>query len=69
MPLEVARARYHDRAGHRDAGHLDDARTDTELGGEPSCGPGLGPVVDVDTTTPVDVARLAAALNQVFSAG
>jgi hypothetical protein len=69
VPLEVARARYQARAGHRDAGHLDDARSNQELWGESSRSLGLGPVVEVDTITPVDVARLAAALDQVFSAG
>jgi predicted kinase len=31
VPLDLARARYRARAGHRHAGHLDDARSDQEL--------------------------------------
>lgn len=62
VPLDVARARYRARAGHRHAGHLDDARTDQELWGDPPRPLGLGPVVEVDTSGPVDIAELAAAL-------
>ena len=67
VPLELARARYLARAGHRHAGHLDDARSDQELWGEPSRPPGLGPVVVVDTSGPVDIAELAAAMAQVLT--
>ena len=31
VPLDLARARYRARAGHRHAGHLDGARSDHEL--------------------------------------
>jgi len=67
VPLEVARARYRARAGQRHAGHLDDARSDQELWAEPSRPPGLGPVVVVDTSGPVDIAELAAAMAQVLT--
>ena len=50
-------------------GHLDAARSDAELWGEPSRPPGLGPVVDVDTSGPVDVPHVAARLAQVLRAG
>jgi predicted kinase len=68
VPLDLARARYRARAGHRHAGHLDDARSDRELWGEPSRPPGLGPVVEVDTSGPVDIAELAAAVARVLAA-
>jgi predicted kinase len=67
VPLELAKARYRARAGQRHAGHLDDARGDDELWGKPSRSLGLGPVVAVDTSGPVDVARLAATLAQVLT--
>jgi len=62
VPLDLARARYRARAGQRHVGHLDAARSDQELWGEPSRSPGLGPVVEVDTSGPVDIAQLAATL-------
>ena len=67
MPLELAKARYRARAGQRHVGHLDDARGDDELWGTPSRPLGLGPVVAVDTSGPVDVAGLAASLAQVLA--
>jgi predicted kinase len=66
VPLELAKARYRARAGHRDPGHLDEARSDQELWGEPSRPPGLGPVVVVDTSGPVDTAGLAATMGHVL---
>jgi predicted kinase len=69
VPLELARTRYRARAGQRHAGHLDRARGDDELWGEPVRCLGLGPVVQVDTSGPVDVAGLAATLAEVLSAG
>ena len=68
VPLDVAKARYRARAGHRHGGHLDEARTDEELWGEPPRPLGLGPVVEVDTSGPVDVAALAAAIAHVLAA-
>lgn len=62
------RERYMARAARRHAGHLDTARAESELWGEPSRPPGLGPVVPVDTSGPVDTGRLAAALAQVLAA-
>ena len=66
VPRELAMARYRARTGHRHAGHLDAARADDELWGEPSRPTGLGPVVAVDTTGPVDVAALAANIAQLL---
>ena len=67
VPGVLARARYRARAGQRDAGHLDEARSDHELWGEPSRAPGLGPVVVVDTSGPVDIAGLAATMAHVLA--
>jgi predicted kinase len=69
VPASLARARYQARVSSRHAGHLDAARADAELWGEPSRSPGLGPVVDVDTTGPVDVAGLAATLSRLTAQG
>lgn len=65
---EIAKARYQARAGNRHGGHLDTARDDQELWGEPSLPPGVGPVVEADTSGPVDIARLAATLTQALEA-
>lgn len=67
VPLELARARYLARSGRRHAGHLDAERSDDELWGEPSRPPGLGPVVQVDTSGPVDIAGLAATLARALA--
>jgi predicted kinase len=67
VPLDLARARYRARTGHRHAGHLDDARSDQELWGETPRPLGLGPVVVVDTSDPVDIAELAATVAQVLA--
>jgi predicted kinase len=67
VPVELAMARYRARTGHRHAGHLDEARSDDELWGEPSRPTGLGPVIAVDTSGPVDVAGLAATIAQVLA--
>jgi hypothetical protein len=55
---EVATARYHERVRH--PGH--DGVGDDEIAGwAAEAGPlGLGPVLEVDTTAPVDVAAVAA---------
>jgi predicted kinase len=67
VPLHVARARYRGRARFRHAGHLDASRAAQELWGEPSSSPELGPVVEVETSGPVDIAQLAATLAQVLA--
>lgn len=60
-PREVLVARYRERAGTRHAGHFDDVRTPEELFGQQTSEPLAGPwpLVEVDTTRPVDVAALA----------
>jgi predicted kinase len=66
---EVAAARYAARAGTRAAGHFDDQRRPEELWNaevaEPVAGP--RPVIEVDTSRPVDVAALLAAIRAVLS--
>lgn len=63
VPLDVARARYSARS--RDARHLDGDRTDDELWGSEVAPLGVGPLLDVDTSVPVDVASLAARVRSV----
>ena len=69
VPAELARARYRARAGTRHAGHLDADRGEAELWGTPSRPPGIGPVVEVNTSGPVNVGRLAATLAQLAATG
>jgi predicted kinase len=68
VPLDLAQARYRARTCHRHAGHLDEARSDQDLWGQPPRPLGLGPVVDVDTSGPVDIAELTATMAQVLGA-
>jgi hypothetical protein len=67
VPLSVAKARYRATAGQRHAGHLDAARDDHELWGQPARALGAGPVVAVGTAGPVDIAHVAARLAQVLT--
>lgn len=61
VPVDVARTRYRRRT--RDERHLDDERDELELWGHEVAPLGLGPLIDVDTTEPVDVRRLAARIR------
>ena len=63
LPRELARQRYRARAEHRHAGHLDRERTEDELWGRPVDPLGAGPLVEVDTSGPLDVPALAARLR------
>lgn len=58
-------ARYAARATTRAPGHFDAVRTAAELWGEDTIGPVAGgwPVLEVDTTRPVDAAALARAVS------
>lgn len=60
VPQDVARRRYLRRAAGRSAAHLDLQRSEQELWGSPPLPLGVGTVVEVDTTAPVDIRRLAA---------
>jgi predicted kinase len=55
--LETVRQRHRGRV--RDPRHLDDARTEDELWATEVPPLGVGPLVEVDTTDPVDVRALA----------
>jgi predicted kinase len=67
VPREVALARYRTRRRH--PGHFEAARSDDELWNPGLVEPlGVGPVVTVDTTTPVDVPALAARVSAAFDA-
>jgi predicted kinase len=57
VSLELARRRYRDR--RRDERHLDQLRTVDELWAEEVPALGVGPLLHVDTSGPVDVASLA----------
>jgi predicted kinase len=63
LSRERARERYLARAGGRHAGHLDLERTEEELWGRPVEPLGVGPLVEVDTSGPVDLPALAARLR------
>jgi len=69
VPVDLAKARYRARTGRRREGHLDAARAEEELWGEPSRPLGLGPVVAVDTSGPVDVPGVAARLAEALAVG
>ena len=62
---ETARERYRARPD-RHPGHFDGHRTDAELWGEQVTDPVAGgwPVLEVDTTRPVDVSSLAARIRE-----
>lgn len=64
VPVKVARARYRARAADRHAGHLDLERDEAELWGEPVRPLGVGSVVEVDTTEPLDVPAIAAEVRR-----
>lgn len=61
VPVEVARERYHARP--RDARHLDGQRSHDELWGAAVDPLGVGPLVEVDTSGPVDAAALSATIR------
>lgn len=62
--LATAQDRYAART--RDARHLDDRRSSSELWGGEVAPLGLGPVLDVDTSGPVDVAEVAMSCRALF---
>ena len=67
-PREVAQMRYWARSETRLAGHFDDERPPEELWNEHHIEPlGLGPLIEVDTTVPVDVEPLAQRIRALAS--
>lgn len=69
VAVELARRRYRERTAIRHAGHLDDDRDDDELWGAPSTTPGVGAVVELDTSTGVDIVGLAATVRHLADVG
>jgi predicted kinase len=65
VPLEVARDRYRSRL--RDERHLDRLRIEAELWGSEVAPLGLGPLVEVNTGEPVDIAQLAASVRTLLT--
>ena len=66
VPLEVARERYRERL--RDERHLDQLRSEAELWGSEVTPLGVGPLVEVTTTHPVDTAQLATDIRSALQA-
>jgi predicted kinase len=67
LDVQLARERY--RSRHRDERHLDDRRTEQELWGAEVEPLGVGPLIEVDTTGPVDVVALAGRVRAGLSRG
>ena len=67
VPRDLARKRYAARV--RDGRHLDRSRTRGELWGAEVAPLGVGPLVEVDTTHEVDVARLAEDVRSALRGG
>jgi predicted kinase len=58
-PRELALTRYRERSAHRHPGHLDALRNESELWNDELLTPlGVGPLIEVDTTTTVDIGAL-----------
>lgn len=66
LDVALAQQRYHWR--DRDPRHLDDCRTTAELWGAEIAPLGVGPLVEVDTSRPVDVASLADLVRSTLTA-
>jgi len=64
-PLELVRRRYRERV--RDAGHLDDLRTEEELWGQEVAPLGVGPLVEVDTSGPVHLHAVSARVRTLLT--
>ncbi len=66
LDVALAGERYHRR--DRDPRHLDDRRTDAELWGAEVAPLGVGPLLEVDTSGPVDIASLADMVRSALTA-
>jgi predicted kinase len=66
--LDVALAKQRYRSRSRDPRHLDGRRTDTELWGSDVADLGVGPLLLVDTTEPVDISALAGLVRSSLQA-
>jgi predicted kinase len=65
LDLTLAQERYHRR--ERDPRHLDDRRTDAELWGAGVAPLGVGPLLEVDTSGPVDIRSLAELIRSALT--
>jgi predicted kinase len=68
-PREVVEARYRQRSKSRHPGHLDDKRAPDELWNESHLTPlSLGPLIEVDTSAPVNADVVAAQIRAAAAA-
>jgi len=64
-PRAIVEARYRRRSGARHPGHLDGQRLPEELWNESHLAAlGLGPLIEVDTSAPVDIGPVAARVRE-----
>lgn len=66
LDVTVAQERYHRR--DRDPRHLDDRRAEGELWGAEVAALGVGPLLEVDTLGPVEIAPLAELVRAALTA-
>jgi hypothetical protein len=63
VPVALARERYGVRIAYRHRGHLDERRSEDELWGKLAEPFGVGPVITVNTSGPVDIPALVTAIS------
>lgn len=68
LPRELARSRYYARAATRHPGHLDGARDEAELWGDPPPRLPVGARLEISTTGPVDVRDVAGQIRAAAAA-
>ncbi len=68
VPVDLAVSRYRARISERSGVHVDALRSFEELWAEPFRPLGTGPLLRVDTSQPVDVAQVAAAIRRLADA-
>ena len=68
-PRAVVLARYEERKAQRHPGHLDRLRAPERLWEEHGSPVGLGTLLEVDTSRPVDVAKLAGEVRAAVALG
>lgn len=65
VPVDIARDRYRNRS--RDERHLDRLRIESELWGSEVAPLDVGPLLEVDTSGPVDTAQVAASVRSLLT--
>jgi predicted kinase len=65
VPIDLARRRFRQRV--RDGRHLDAQREESELWGEPVAPLGVGPLIEVDTSSEVDLKELSARIRNTLT--